>query len=144
MKSNTTPFLRFSAVLAIGAALVLSACSRSDNTATETAATDTTATSPTSSMVANTMTDNWENLQAYSYEQRSEFEARARAMADRLDDRAENASGEAKDAIADARDELRSAAAEISNATADTWEATKERVGRAWQKAESAIEGAAE
>lgn len=143
MKPTTTPFLKVTSLLAIGAAVLLAACSKTDNTGTgsTTAASDTTATTP--AMTAST-TDTWDNLKDYSYDQRTEFAAKAQAMADQLDAQTANAQGEASRELAEARDELRTAAAEVSNATAETWEATKERVGRAWQKAESSFQNAAE
>lgn len=146
MKSTTTPLLQFASVIALGAAVLLSACSRTDNTDTTT----TSATTPESTAQARmdsamaSATESWDNLKDYSYDRRAEFEVKAQAMAARLDQQATTATGEASRELAEARDELRTAASELSNATAETWESSKERVGRAWQKAEAAFENAAE
>lgn len=96
-----------------------------------------------SSMLAAT-TDTWDNVKDYSFERRAELEAKAAAMTARLEQQAVGAEGEKARGLAEARDELRSAVAEVSNATIETWDTTKERVGRAWQKAESAFQHAAE
>jgi len=94
-------------------------------------------------MTANA-TDTWDSVKNYSYDQRAEFETKAKAYAAEIDARAAAAKGDAKSRLAQARDDLRNATSELSNATAQTWDATKERVGRAWQEAESAYRNAAE
>lgn len=139
MKTNKNPLLSVAGIATLGLALLLSACSKT-NDANSSAATTS---SPNAISTAGTV-DSWDSLKTYSYEQRSEFANRANEYAQNLDRRIQNATGEASTRLAEARDELRTAASEVSNATADTWEATKERVGRAWQKAESAAQNVAE
>ena len=147
MKTNHT--LKTTAgVAALGLALLFTGCARDNDTTATTADTDTTpapvaSTSPGATMSA-AVSNSWEDLKTYSYDQRSDFAERANDYAERLDDRIDDAKGEASTRLAEARDELREAASEVSNATAETWEATKERVGRAWQKAESAAQSIAE
>ena len=125
----------------LGAMMLFSACSR-DNSAETTAATTppTTESSIADSMntATNAMAESWSDLKDYSYEQRSEFAAKANAYAATLDQRIQVAGGEASEELAEARDELRAAANEVSNATAETWDATKERVAEAWNKAQMA------
>lgn len=86
----------------------------------------------------------WDNIKDYSYNQRAEFAVKTQALADQLDLRTATAKGSASRQLAEVRDELRMAAAEVGNATAETWESTKERAGRAWQKAESQLQNVAE
>ena len=142
MKTNQNPLLSAAAVAAVSIGLLLSACSRSDD-ATTTASTTDSATGATST-AAVTAPDSWDSLKTASYDQRSEVATKVNNYAQQLDQRIENATGEASTRLAEARDELRTAASEVSNATAETWEATKERIGRAWQKAESATMSVAE
>jgi hypothetical protein len=96
------------------------------------------------SSTAMTGTESWDNLKGYSYDQRSDFAAKATEYANRLDTRVATAKGTASTKLTEARDELRSAATQASQATADTWDATKDRVGAAWQKADMAVRSAAE
>ena len=95
----------------------------------------------TSAIVA---ADTWDNLKNYSYDQRSEFTQKVTDYSNRLDNSLSVAKGTSAQKVTEARDELRMAASDVSNATADTWDATKDRVGRAMQKADSAIRSAAE
>lgn len=147
MKTNHTTLKTTAGAAALGLALLLTACSRDNDTAATTASTDpmvpAASTSPSATASA-AMNDRWSDLQAYSYDRRSEFAEKANDFAERLDDRIENAQGDASTRLAEARDDLREAASEVSNATAETWEATKERVGRAWTKAEAAAQSIAE
>jgi hypothetical protein len=140
MKTTATPLTKFPALAVLAGALVLSACSR---TADETTTTTTTTTSTTDATMASAA-DTWNSIKTYSYDQKSEFAAKANEVAARLERDAATAKGTASSRLAEARDELRTAATEISNATADTWEATKDRVGRALEKAETAYANAAE
>jgi|GEM_PF-3253382 hypothetical protein len=148
MKTNHTPLRTTAGIAALGVALLFTACSRDSDTTATTASSDpmTAPGASTAPGAATTtaMTDRWENLQTYSYDQRNEFAEKANDYAERLDDRIDDARGDASTRLAEARDELREAASEVSNATAETWEATKERVGRAWLKAESAAQSIAE
>jgi len=147
MKTNHTPLKTAAGVAALGVALLFTACARDNDTAATTAATDpavpSASTAPGATATA-AMTDRWQDLQAYSYDRRNEFAEKANDFAERLDDRIQNAQGEASTRLAEARDELREAASAVSNATAETWESTKERVGRAWTKAEAAAQSVAE
>jgi hypothetical protein len=88
--------------------------------------------------------DSWDALKGYSYEQRNDFASKANEYANRLDTSLTTAKGAAAARITEARDALRTAASEANHATAETWDATKDRIGRAWQQADSAVRSAAE
>ena len=139
MKTSATPLLKITGIAILGSALMLTACSR-----TRDASTTTTTTTSTSSGTTAAATDTWDTIKTYSYDQRSEFATRANEVAARLERDATTAKGASANRLSEARDELRTAASEVSQATSDTWEATKERVGRALQKAESAYQSVAE
>jgi hypothetical protein len=166
MKSISTPLLlkaAASTTLVVGL-MFSSACSKtrdanSGSTASTTTSTDastanataasstpatTTSTANDAAAVRASASDTWDSLKNYSYDQRSEFTQKVTEYANRLDNNLSVAKGSAGAKVTEARDELRTAAAELSNATADTWDATKDRVGRAMQKADSAIRSAAE
>lgn len=146
MKKTPTSLVSAAAVAAVlGLSVFVSACSKTnDASSAGTAASSTPGMSDASTAATTAATDSWDNLKNYSYDQRSEFAAKANEFANTLDQRIQNAKGETSTRLAEARDDLRTAANEVSNATQDTWEATKERVGRAWQKAESAAQSVAE
>lgn len=127
-------------IAVLGSALLLSACSRTND---ETATTTTTRTTTTDATMADA-SDTWNTIKTYSYDQRAEFAAKTGEVAARLERDSVSATGASSTRIAEARDELRTAASEITNATADTWNATKDRVGRALEKAETAYANAAE
>lgn len=137
--------LKSSLTLAVATTLLLSACSKTRDANSNTAATSASSTpaATAGSMTANAV-DTWDSVKNYSYDQRAEFEAKAKAYAAEIDARTAAAKGDAKNRLAQARDDLRNATSELGNATAQTWDATKERVGRAWQQAESAYRNAAE
>lgn len=88
--------------------------------------------------------DTWDSIKEYSYDQKAEFAAKTAEASARIEADALTATGAKSTRLSEARDELRTAAAEITTATAETWAATKDRVGRALQKAESAYSAAAE
>lgn len=145
MKKTPTSLVSAAAVAAVlGLSVFVSACSKTNDARSGTAASSTPGVSDASTVAATAATDSWDNLKNYSYDQRSEFAAKANEFANALDMRIQTAKGETSTRLAEARDDLRTAANEVSNATQDTWEATKERVGRAWQKAESAAQSVAE
>jgi hypothetical protein len=147
MKKTPTSLVSAATVAAVlGLSVFVSACSKTNdaNSTAGTAASSTPAVSDAGTVAATAATDSWDNLKNYSYDQRSEFAAKANEFANTLDERIQSAKGETSTRLAEARDDLRTAANEVSNATQDTWEATKERVGRAWQKAESAAQSVAE
>jgi hypothetical protein len=135
---TTTPLKKIAGLTILASALVLSACSRTDDPAT------TTTTTMTTDATMADASDTWNSIKTYSYDQRSEFAEETNKVAARLEQDAATAQGAASSRLAEARDELRTAATEINNATADTWEATKDRVGRALEKAETAYANAAE
>lgn len=153
MKTTST-LPRFLSLAALAGVVVLSACSKTrDANATHSASTTPSSSTPSStaatattgsSAMAVNANETWANIKDYSYDKRAEFAAKTDDYAAQLDRDLQNAKGDASKRIAEARDELRTAATEISNATADTWATTKERVGRAWQKAESATQNVAE
>ena len=140
MKTSATTPYRFAGIALIGTALLLSACSKTHDASTS----STTATSTAATGATVNATDTWDSIKGYSYTQKAEFAAKANEVAARLERDAATAKGNAANRLAEARDDLRTAATEIGTASADTWEATKERVGRALQKAESAYQNAAE
>lgn len=152
---TTSNLPRFVSLAAFASVVALSACSKThDANATNSASSTpsssttsptagTTATSGSSAMATNA-NETWENIKDYSYDKRAEFAAKTNDYAAQLDRDLQNAKGDSSKRLAEARDDLRSAATEISNATADTWAATKERVGRAWQKVQSAAQNVAE
>jgi hypothetical protein len=134
---TTTPLKKIAGLTILAGALILSACSKTNDHAT------TTTTTSTSGTMAGAA-DTWNSIKTYSYDQKSEFAAKTAEVTARLESDAATAKGAASSRLAEARDELRTAATEINNATADTWEATKDRVGRALEKAETAYANAAE
>jgi hypothetical protein len=145
MKTNKNPLLTAASVAALSATVLLSACSRDSNvtdTSAETASTTESKMKSTVDSATTAMADTWDDLKDYSYEQRSEFATKANNYADQLDRRIQTAGDKASDQLADARDELRAAANDVSNATAETWDATKERVARAWTRAQTAYQAA--
>jgi hypothetical protein len=126
MKTSPYPLLKIIGVTVLGAALLLSACSKTHDAST------TSTTSAPSAMTANAA-DTWNTIKTYSYQQKAEFAAKANEVAARLERDAASAKGAASKRLADARDDLRTAAAEVGNATANTWDTTKARVGSALQ-----------
>src|SRR5688500_4053706 len=137
---TTTPLKKIAGLTLLAGALVFSACSKTNDHATTTTTTTTSTTGATMASAA----DTWNSIKTYSYDQKSEFAAKASEVAARLERDAATAKGATSSRLAEARDELRTAATEINNATADTWEATKDRVGRALEMAETAYANAAE
>lgn len=140
MKTNPS---RLTGIAAFGvsALIFLGACSR-DNNASNTASTPAASAEQSLAAATGVTTESWADLQDYAYEQRSEFAAQVNAYAAMLDQRIRAAGDNASDELAEARDELRATANEVSNATSETWNDTKERVARAWEKAQSAYSAA--
>ncbi|HTO03414.1 MAG TPA: hypothetical protein VL069_06920 [Opitutus sp.] len=140
MKTTATPLTKIAGIIVLGSALLLSACSKTQDRATTT-------TTTTTSTTATTMADaseTWDSIKTYSYDQKSEFVAKANEVAARLEKDTATAKGATSTHLAEARDELRTATAEISEATSANWEAAKERVGKALEKAETAYANVAE
>lgn len=143
MKSIHT-LIKFAGVSIVGATLLFSAaCSKTHDASVSTTTTPAATTDTTVAANVNA-NDTWTSIKGYTYQQKSDFAAKANEVAAKLDRDAAAAKGAAANRLAEARDELRTAANEVSNATADTWDATKDRVGRAMQKADSAYHNAAE
>jgi hypothetical protein len=139
MKTTAQSSLKKFAGLAVFAsALLLAACSDTRDTSATT-----TATSATDAKMVDASAT-WDSIKGYSYDKKTEFAAKAGEVAAKLEADAATATGAASAKLSEARDELRTATTEVATATADTWEATKERVGRALQKAETAYSSAAE
>lgn len=138
MKTTVTPLLKITGAAVLGAALLLSSCSK-----TRDASVTTTTPSSTNAKTVNA-TETWNTIKTYSYQQKADALAKANDVAARLEQDAASAKGAAAKRLADARDEVRAAANEVSNATADTWDTTKERMHLALQKADSAYQNAAE
>jgi len=144
MKTSSTVLVSTAGAVALGLVVLLSACSKTHDTNATTAA-NPPANPPTAS--ANTQPAapaSWDTLKNYSFDQRNEVVTKVNQYADKLDSDAKNAKGPTANRLAQARDELRNAATEATNATATTWQATKDKVGDAWKKAESAYQNAAE
>lgn len=145
MKTNKSPLLALAGIAVLSGTVLLSACSRDSNTAdtpADTASATESEMKSTMNAATTAMSDTWDDLKDYSYEQRSEFAAKANNYAEQLDRRIQTAGNEASDELAEARDELRAAANDVSNATADTWDSTKQRVARAWTRAQTAYQAA--
>ena len=150
---KTDHLLKLGGPAILGAALLLCGCTKNRSMSGNSAATNppasTTSAANTGSM-ATTNNNNpsldatWQEIKGYSYDQRDQFKAKLNDMADQISTEASNAKGKAANQLSDARDNLRSAIAQVDQATSDTWQATKNQVGQAVQKAESAYQNAAE
>lgn len=151
MKTSST-LIKTTTVLTLGAIVLFSACSKTRDASSTTSSTASTPPADTSAPAATassatagtTGVDTWDSVKNFSYDQRSDFIAKTSAYTAELDAKAGAAKGDAKNRLAQARDDLRNAASELNSATAQTWDTAKERVGRAWQQAESAYRNAAE
>lgn len=143
MKTNKNPLFLTAGIAALSATVLFTACSRDAGDTPATTASTTESEIKSGMNAATTaMADTWDDVKDYTYERRSEFATKANVYAEQLDRRVQTAGKEASSDLAEARDELRAAANDVSNATADTWDATKDRVARAWTRAQSAYQAA--
>lgn len=151
MKTHNLAKLGGPAIL--GAALLLCGCTKNHSMsgtsaannppASSTAAANTGATAMTSPN-NQSLDSTWQEIKGYAYDQRDQFKAKLNDMVDQISTEASSAKGQAATQLADARDNLRSSISQVDQATSDTWQSTKDQVGQAVQKAESAYRNAAE
>jgi len=100
------------------------------------------------------VTDAWADVKGYTYEKRTEFGAKARAMKSKMDDevdqlRADYAESKASASRKAAMEEVRNAQADfkakvdaLGHASADTWDSAKQKVVAAWDRLEAAVKKA--
>lgn len=144
---KTHNLLKLGGPAILGAALLLCGCTKNrDMSGTSTASTTPPASAASSATAMNndSLNTTWQQIKDYSFDQRDQFKAKLNTIADQINSEAANAKGQAGTQLADARDNLRSAISQVDQATSDTWQATKDQIAQAVQKAESAYRNAAE
>ena len=126
--------------LAASSVFVFTACSKSERAEAKADA---------SEMVndtKNAMSEGWANVKSFTYEQRNDFAASAKAMSASMDAQLSelranyseaNASASRKAAMAEVRDseaDYKQKLDALGNATADTWDSAKQNVIASWDR----------
>ncbi len=134
-------------LLAVGfspAALLVSGCSKSDDTSA-TAANVKADAKDTVADVKATAVDSWDSVKDYTFEKRAEFSASFDRMTAKLDEKASAAKAKASGApdaaskeYDEARAELKTKLSDLGNATADTWADAKAKVAESWKRVKAA------
>lgn len=136
-------------ILTLGlSALALAACSKSDRNEVKSDIKD--AYQDTKSAVANT----WSDLKDYTFEKRSDFSDRTKALTAKLDadvselqanyaeDKASASRRAAMQELKDSRADLGEKISALGTATTDTWGSAKANVIAAWDRTEAAYKKA--
>jgi hypothetical protein len=150
---KTSRCLLLLAALMSPAALLVSGCSKTDNTSTNAEKVKTDAKEVAADIKA-AVSDSWDSIKDYTYEKRADFSASIDRMAGQFDDKirefkakvagaTDAASKDREGAIKEydeARGDLKSKLSDLGNATADTWADAKGKVAQAWKRVQAAYD----